>query len=136
MAKKVKSKAAIVTAYMQQCNHPMLDVIEALRVIIINAHPLIEEAIAWNAPTYFYTGNMGAFLPKEHKNYIIGFVLNQQHCVRLIFLTGAHLQNDAGLLEGDFKDTRKLISFYNMQDVETKKNVLQQLILEWISKVS
>jgi hypothetical protein len=133
MAKAKQTKAEKVAAYMQQLQHPMKDVIEELRKVIKASHTDIEEDIAWNTPTYYYTGLMQDFAPKEYKNYIVGFVMNRTDCVRLVFLFGKRLDNADGLLEGTFKDERKLAVFNSMQDVKNKKQALQAAIRNWIA---
>ena len=43
----------------------------ALREVILTTDASIGEEIFWNAPTFFYTGEMKPFDPKEYKRYII-----------------------------------------------------------------
>jgi hypothetical protein len=135
MAKTKLSNAEQVAMYMQNLEHPMLEVIEELRKIIKDSHPEMEEIIAWNSPTYNYVGEMKPFNPKEYKRYIVGFNLFRKDCVRLIFLTGAKLTDTTKILEGDYKDGRRLVLFENMDAVLEKQQALQDLIKEWISMV-
>jgi hypothetical protein len=135
MAKTKLSNSEQVAIYMQNLQHPMLEVIEELRKIIKEAHPEMEEIIAWNVPTYNYAGDMKPFNPKEYKRYIVGFNLFKKDCIRLIFLTGSKLTDTTKILEGDYKDGRRLVSFNSMEDVKAKKQALQDLIKEWINLV-
>jgi hypothetical protein len=135
MAKTKLSNSEQVAIYMQNLQHPMLEVIEELRKIIKESHPEMEEIIAWNVPTYNYAGDMKPFNPKEYKRYIMGFNLFKKDCIRLIFLTGAKLTDTTKILEGDYKDGRRLVSFNSMEDVKAKKQALQDLIKEWINLV-
>jgi hypothetical protein len=135
MAKTKLSNAEQVAIYMQNLEHPMLEVIEELRKIIKESHPEMEEIIAWNSPTYNYVGEMKPFNPKEYKRYIVGFNLFKKDCIRLIFLTGAKLTDTTKILEGDYKDGRRLVLFENMDAVLEKQQALQDLIKEWISMV-
>jgi hypothetical protein len=135
MAKTKLSNSEQVAIYMQNLQHPMLEVIEELRKIIKESHPEMEEIIAWNVPTYNYAGDMKPFNPKEYKRYIVGFNLFKKDCIRLIFLTGAKLTDTTKILEGDYKDGRRLVSFNSMEDVKAKKQALQDLIKEWINLV-
>jgi hypothetical protein len=132
MAKVKLSNAEQVAIYMQNLEHPMLEVIEELRKIIKESHPDMEEIIAWNAPTYNYTGEMKSFNPKEYKRYIVGFNIFKKDCIRLIFLTGSKLTDTTNILEGDYKDGRRLVLFENMEAVLEKQEALQGLIKEWI----
>ncbi len=127
------SEPDIVDEYLLKLNHPQLEVIKYLRKFILSIDKSIGEGIYWNAPTFFYTGNMKEFDPKEYKRYIIGFVLNKQDCVRMVFLTGAKVNDTSGLLEGNFKDERKLVVFNNIEDVKSKEKLLKKVIKKWIS---
>src|ERR1700745_2453578 len=94
------SETGKVDAYMQQLKHPMVKEIEALRQIILSTNKEIGEEIKWNAPTFFYTGKMKPFDPKEYKRYIIVFNLYKKDSVLLVFPTGAVVNDKTGLLEG------------------------------------
>jgi len=48
------SESERVDAYMQALKHPLTDVVQALRRIILNTDREIGEEIKWNAPTSFY----------------------------------------------------------------------------------
>ena len=135
MAKAKLSNAEQVAVYMQNLQHSMLDIVEELRKIVKEADLEMEEIIAWNAPTFNYSGEMQPFNPKEYKRYIVGFNLFKQDCIRLIFLTGSKLTDATGILEGDYADGRRLVLFYNMADVKSKQRALQELIKEWITLV-
>ena len=135
MAKSKLTKAEKVAAYMSAVDHPLLEVVEALRKIIAGAHKKIEEDISWNAPAFYYTGVMKPFKPKEYKNFIVGFNLFKKDCIRLIFLTGSKLNDKSGLLQGDYADGRRLAMFYNIDDVKSNEKTLQKLIKKWISMV-
>jgi len=54
-----------VDAYMQGLKHPLADVVEALRRIILSTDREIGEEVKWNAPTFFYAGEMKPFNPKD-----------------------------------------------------------------------
>ncbi len=121
-----------VDAYIAKCKHPLLNVVKALRIIILSTDKSIGEEIAWNAPSFFYTGKMKPFNPKEYKRLIVNFNLFREDCIRLIFLTGSKLNDKSGLLEGDYADGRRLALFHNMADVKKNEKVLQQLIKKWL----
>jgi hypothetical protein len=50
---------------MQGLKHPLADVVEALRRIILSTDREIGEEVKWNAPTFFYAGEMKPFNPKD-----------------------------------------------------------------------
>jgi hypothetical protein len=60
-----------VTAYIQNLEPNFATTIQALRDIILSTDADIAEEIKWNAPTFFYAGEMLPSPPKEHKKYII-----------------------------------------------------------------
>jgi hypothetical protein len=122
------SESDKVDAHMKSLKHPLADVVEALRQIILKTDPNIGEEIKWNAPTFFYTGAMKPFNPKEYRRYLVVFNLFKQDCVRLVFWGGAKVNDASGFLEGDYADGRRLAMFYGMQDVRSKKKLLQNAL--------
>jgi hypothetical protein len=121
-----------VDAYMTKLKHPLADVVAALRKIILSTEREIGEEIKWNAPTFFYSGKMKPSDPKEYKRYIIVFNLFQKDCVRLVVWKGARVNDKSGLLEGDYKDGRRLALFHSMEEVRSKKAALQAVIRKWL----
>ena len=121
-----------VDAYMKTVKHPLKKVIESLRQIILNADPEVGEEIKWNAPTFFYSGEMKPSDPKEYKRYIIVFNLFRKDCIRLVFPSGAKLNDKSGLLEGEYTDGRRLALFHNLQEVNSREKDLQKLIKTWL----
>lgn len=121
-----------VDAFMQKLEHPLKDAAEVLRQIILDTDKTIGEEIFWNAPCFFYTGEMEPFNPKEYKRYIVGFNFFKKDCIRLIFLTGAKLNDTSGLLQGDYTDGRRLALFHSIEEIRAKENTLQKLIKKWL----
>jgi len=121
-----------VDAYMAKLKHPLMDVAAALRKIILSTDSEIGEEIKWNAPTFFYSGEMKPSDPKKYKRYIIVFNLFRKNCVRLIVWKGARVNDKSGLLEGDYADGRRLALFHSMEEVKAKKAALQGVIRRWL----
>ena len=121
-----------VDAYMQGLKHPLADVVAALRRIILGTDREIGEEVKWNAPTFFYAGEMKPFNPKEYKRYIVIFNLYHKECIRLVFPSGARVSDKSGFLEGDYADGRRLALFFNMGDVKSKQASLQSVIRRWL----
>ena len=124
-----------VNAYMQKVDHPLVDVIEALRQVILDTDAEVGEHIKWNAPSFFYTGEIKPFDPTEYKRYIIVFNLFRKDCIRLVFPSGAKINDTSGLLEGDYKDGRRLALFYSMDDVSAKEKAMHAAIKKWLTLV-
>lgn len=121
-----------VDAYMQSLKHPLGKVVEALRKIILSTDREVGEEIKWNAPAFFYSGDMKPFNPKEYKRHLVVFNLHRKDCIRLVFPSGARVNDKSGLLEGDYADGRRLALFFNMGDVKSKQASLQAVIRRWI----
>ena len=121
-----------VDAYMKKLKHPLANVVEALRKVILSTDKQIGEEVKWNAPTFFYAGEMKPFDPKEYKRYIVVFNLYQKDCIRLVFPSGAKIGDKTGLLEGDYKDGRRLAFFHDMKEVKSKQAAMQRAIKKWL----
>ncbi|HNV52563.1 MAG TPA: DUF1801 domain-containing protein [Tenuifilaceae bacterium] len=124
-----------VDEFMNHLNHPLMDVVKYLRKIILSTDVSIGEGIYWNAPTFYYTGKMEPFEPKEYKRYLVGFVFNKQDCVRLVFLRGGQIEDESGLLEGDYKDGRRLATFKNIEEVKNKESALKTILSKLLHKM-
>ena len=121
-----------VDAYMKAVKHPLKKVIESLRQIILQTDSDVGEEIKWNAPTFFYAGEMKPSDPKEYKRYIIVFNLFRKDCIRLVFPSGAKLNDKSGLLEGEYADGRRLALFHSTEEVKSREKDLQKLIKTWL----
>ena len=125
-----------VDEYMQALVHPLKAELESLRKIILSADKNIGEHIKWNHPAFFYTGQMKPFKPKEYKRYIIVSNLHSKDSgVLLVFPSGAKINDTSGLLSGDYADGRRLVRFYNMDQVAASKKALIKVIKGWLSLV-
>lgn len=134
MAKAVKlTGSEAVSAYITQLDETVGPIVEKLRQIILNTDPDISEEIKWNAPSFYYTGDMKPFDPKEYKRHII--VMNLHKRIMMVFPSGARIANDNNLLTGDYTDGRRLLYVSGMDDVLRKEEALRDAIKDWISKV-
>lgn len=123
-----------VTQFIETLEPAIAEAVEAIRHIIMSASPLIGERIKWNHPSFFYIGDMLPFNPKEYKRDIAVFNLNKGR-IMLVLPSGAKLNHASGLLEGDFTDGRRTITFKDVADVISKEQLLLDAIKEWISLV-
>jgi hypothetical protein len=126
------SAPAEVNKYMKGLKHPLAEVVESLRQLILNAHPDIGEEIKWNAPSFFFTGKMAPSDPKLYKRYLVVFNLFRKDCIRLVFWNGAKVSDPSGLLEGDYADGRRLAMFRSMADVKAKGKALRQVVKQQV----
>ena len=127
-----KSEPEQVDAYMTALKHPLKNVLAELRRIILSTSPALGEEIKWNAPTFFYAGEMATFNPKEYKRYLIVSNLYQKDCIRLVFPSGARIGDKSGFLVGDYADGRRLALFPTMDEVHSRQAALKQAIKKWL----
>lgn len=131
---KLKDNKALVTAYIQNLEPTFGEIVQTIRQIILSTDKEIGEEIKWNAPTFYYTGDMKPFNPKEYKRYIIVTNFHKGR-ILLVFPSGAKVNDTTGFLEGDYKDGRRLIYFKDLEDVTSKEIALRQVIKTWLSLV-
>lgn len=122
------SNPSEVEAFLDQLDHPQKELVLATRKLIRATTKEIGEEIAWNAPAFFYTGKIAPFKPKEYKRHIVVFNLFKKDCLRLIFLQGASVADLTAILEGDYKDGRRIVSLHSMQELQQKKKDLQLVL--------
>jgi hypothetical protein len=123
-----------VSEHIQKLDPALAKIITSIRIIILDTDPRVGERIKWNNPSFYYTGDMKPFDPKEYKREIIVMNLFKGR-IMLVFPSGAKVNDRSGLLQGDFKDGRRTIIFTDMADVAAKEKQLQQVIKTWISLV-
>jgi len=124
-----------VDDFISKLQHPMTDVVQYLRTLILSTHKTIGEGIFWNAPTFYFTGKMKPFDPKTYKRYLVGFNFYKQDTIRLIFLRGADATDKTGLLEGDYKDGRRIISYKSLAHVKETEEELKKIIKQLLKQI-
>lgn len=125
---------ASVTAYIQKLEPGFAELIEAIRKLILSTDKMIGEQIKWNSPSFFYTGEMKPFDPKEYKRDIVVVNIRKEQAL-LVFPTGARIQDTTGILEGNYTDGRRMVTFKNREDVKANGKDLQKVIQEWLKGV-
>ena len=135
MAKSVKlTDPEEVTAHIKKLDPAVSKIVQTLRDIILSTSKEIGERIKWNNPSFYYTGEMKPFDPKEYKREIIVFNLFKNR-IMLVFPSGAKVNDQSGLLEGDYKDGRQITIFNDLDDVKAKEKKLQAIIKAWLKLV-
>jgi hypothetical protein len=135
MAKKIiLSDREAVNVHIKTLEASVAEVVNAIRQTILNCDTEIDERIKWNNPSFYYTGEMQAFDPKEFKREIAVFNLFKNR-IMLVFPSGARIKDDSGILEGQFKDDRKTIVFNNLADFKKKEKHLVNIIHHWIKTI-
>lgn len=134
MAKAKLTDTEQVTEHIQKLDQSIVEIVQTLREVILKTDKAIGERIKWNNPSFYYTGEMQVFDPKEYKREIIVFNLFKNR-VMLVMPSGAKVNDTSGLLEGDYKDGRRLIIFKDLKDVKAKEKKLQAVIKKWLTLV-
>ena len=112
-----------VAAFMRALEHPLKDVVEAVRTIILEANPKMAERIKWKSPSFYYVQDYGAFN------------LRRQDVVHLVLVFPKGLVcEDIPWLEGDYKD-RRMAYFSGLSDVADKRPELKRLVNAWIERI-
>jgi hypothetical protein len=123
-----------VTQHINKLEPALVEIIETLRQIILSTDQEIGERIKWNNPCFYYKGEMQDFDPKEYKRDMIVMNLYKGR-IMLVFPSGAKVNNHSGLLEGDYKDGRRMVTFKDLDDVIENKENLQTIIKQWLALI-
>lgn len=123
-----------VNEHIQKLEPGLAKVVETLRQIILSTDPEIGERIKWNNPSFYYAGEMKEFDPKEYKRDLIVMNLHKGR-IMLVFPSGAKVNDQSRLLEGDYKDGRRIAIFKDQEDVQAKQRALQKIIQDWLKLV-
>ena len=136
MSKKTSklSDTEQVTAHIQKLAAPFAEAVEYARQVILSADKEIAEQIKWNAPSFYYTGEMKDFDPREYKRDIIVMNLRKDQ-ILLVLPTGASIDDSTGLLEGTYTDGRRLINLAGLADIKSKEKKLKTVIKAWLKQV-
>lgn len=127
------SNTELVSAYIQELEEPKRSIVQALHEVILNTDPEIAEEIKWNAPSFYYTGEMKSFDPKDYTRHII--VMNLHRRILMVFPGGARIDNTSGLLTGDYADGRRLVYVETMENVRSITANLRAAIKDWLKQV-
>ncbi|TDO70441.1 uncharacterized protein DUF1801 [Flavobacterium chryseum] len=129
-----QSDTELVTALVEKLDAENKSTVEFLRQLILNTDNEIGEQVKWNSPSFYFTGEMKAFNPKEYKRDIL--VINiHRGAILLVFPTGATITDITDLKAVNYPDGRKIIKIASLEDAKAKQKSLQTIIVEWLGKV-
>lgn len=123
-----------VTAHIEALPSPFAETVEYVRHVILGADKTVGEQIKWNSPSFYYTGDMKPFDPKEYKRDIVVMNLRKGE-ILLVFPTGANVNDTTGILEGSYTDGRRMVTIKNMEEAERKEKPLKKVIKDWLKLV-
>ena len=122
-----------VDEYIRKLDPEVAKIVQTLRNIILSVDKEIGERIKWNNPSFYFTGQMKSFDPKEYKREIAVFNLYKNR-IMLVFPSGEKINDTSGLLEGDYKDGRRTTIFKDLDDVKSKENSLRSAVKQWLKE--
>ncbi len=134
MTKTKPTPTEQVTQHIAKLSSEIQPVVEYIRQVILSVDSEIAEHIKWNSPAFYYSGSMKAFDAKEYKRDILVMHLRNNK-IMCVLPTGMTIQKNTVLLEGNYSDGRRMISFTNLEDVKQKEQQLKKTIKEWLSLV-
>ncbi len=135
MTKSIKpTDSDAVTNHIKKLDPAVGKIVQTLRKIILSVDKDISERIKWNNPSFYYSGKMKDSDPKEYKREMIVFNLFKNR-IMLVFPSGAKVNDSSGLLEGDYKDGRRITVFKDLKDVKAKEKDLRSVIKKWLALV-
>lgn len=112
----------VVDAYLRDVDHPFKAEMQAVREIILGASDKLQERIKWNAPSFYYKQDLGAFNPRAAEF---------AHLI-LLFPGGLGMEGHGTLLEGKHQDRRE-VKFFSLDDVKAKRRALEKLVQQWVA---
>ncbi|MPR33909.1 DUF1801 domain-containing protein [Salmonirosea aquatica] len=133
MAKDIHDSKS-VTALIQTLDPDFGRMVEEVRQIVLSSSEMIGEQIKWNSPSFFYTGEMKPFNPKEYKRDMAVMNLRKGR-VLLIFPTGATIEDTSSLLKGTYTDGRRIIRFDDLDEVKKKAFEVQVILVKCIDLI-
>lgn len=135
MAKQKISNKEQVSEYILKLENPISEIVCFLRKIILDIDSEISEHIKWNSVSFYFSGEMKSFDPKEYQRDLLVLNIHKKESVLLIFPTGNKINDAPGFLEGNYPDGRKIAQIKNLKEAENRKNDLQNVIKDWLSKI-
>ncbi|MBN8837653.1 MAG: DUF1801 domain-containing protein [Sphingobacteriia bacterium] len=134
MAKPKYSNSELVTQYIADLSENIQPEVEYLRQVMLSVSEEIAEHIKWNAPAFYYSGEMKEFNPKEYKRDVL--VMNlRKNTIMCVLPTGMNIKKNTELLEGNYTDGRRMIYFKDLNDIKQKEQQLIDTIKEWIDLI-
>jgi hypothetical protein len=118
-----------VTAFLEEMNHPLIELIEYLRGIILSTDPNLVEGIKWNGPNYSLDGKDRVTLkiyPPKQVQVILhrGAKVKEQPVQQL-------LVDEYPMLEWKVND-RAVLTFRSLAELERCQAVVREIVAKWL----
>jgi hypothetical protein len=124
-------KKGIVSQFIENLEPKFQEMLTFLRKLMLSIDPNIAAQIKWNSPSFYYTGPLKSFDPKTYQRDILVTNLRQKKLL-CILPTGQKIKKNIQLLEGEYTDGRRMITFESLADLQQKEALLHDLIIEWL----
>jgi Domain of unknown function (DU1801) len=103
-------------------------IVREIRSMLLDTDPAVSEQLEW----FILAFHCGSKKRKLRKRDFL--TLSQyKDCTLLVFPDAGRYTDNKGLLEGRFKDGRKLIKIISLTDFQQKKPAIRRLIDQWTS---
>lgn len=122
---------ASVTVHISQLPLDHAALVETIRQAILSVDDRIGEQIKWNAPSFFYTGDMQAFDTKTYQRDIVVLNLHKGRTL-LVFPTGERVKEVSNILEGNYPDGRRIVTIAGSADFMRKEPDLKKVVAAWL----
>jgi hypothetical protein len=106
-----------VDRWFAERDHPLEELMQRTRRLILGADERVSESIKWQTPTFAYKGNIASFNPSKR-------------FVSLLFHRGAEIPGDHPRLEGEGKLARTM-RFTDLDQLEAGRGELEAVIRAW-----
>jgi hypothetical protein len=124
---------ASVETYIATLPAAQAPLVQAIREVILSSSVKIGEHIKWNAPAFFYLGEIENFDAKKYDRDIVVMNLRQKDHILLIFPTGERVKDVSPVLEGDYTDGRRMVKIFDASDLKGKEKDLKNVIKAWVA---
>ncbi|MCA8947979.1 MAG: DUF1801 domain-containing protein [Planctomycetes bacterium] len=121
---------AAVEQWLASSKHPDLELIEALRRLVLAVDPTIAEGVKWNVPSF-----------RTHE-YFATMHVRRKSGIGLVLHRGAKKRGDAApaiddpeaLLEW-LGDDRAMLAFEGIAELKRRRRAVQAILRQWIRSV-
>ena len=118
--------------FMTEFDDERKPLVEGILKTIIEACPILTESIKWNAPTFCYN-NKDRMTILLHKKDRVGLILHTGAKPKEDKKAPSLYSDDTELLEWN-SNIRATISFSDLPDFQSKRNLFKKAVKRWIEE--